>query len=283
MRRALQPLDITLRHGRLYQWVRRLFLGFSVSLTFFLPLWHLHAGDVVGSGLAGDRPWAGLASLLPDRAPPLIGAPTSISFFGVELLDPAMALGVALVRGVDMNWLWAVGPGLILVAVLGRFFCGWACPYLPILAASNAARWFLSRLGVPMADLKVPRLTSRVVLVGVLIATAFTGLQVMPLVYPPALIGRAAFHAIFFGSLGLGALLVMAAFLFDTLVSRAGFCRSLCPGGAMWSGSTSIPRRARSCCGTSMRRDSRAGFPSIRTARRAMSRGCATRRGGSSG
>ncbi len=253
-RRVLQPLDVTLRYGRRYQWVRRLFLGFSVCLTFALPLWHLHANEVAGSGLAGGTEWSRLGWGLPDAAPPLVGAPTSISLFGIELLDPSMALGVAVAHGIDLNWVWAVVPGLLLVVVLGRFFCGWACPYLPILAASNAARWFLTRLGARVPDVKVPRATSRVVLVGVLMATAFTGLQLMPLVYPPAVIGRTVFHWVFFGSLGMGSLLVAAAFLFDTFVSRAGFCRSLCPGGAMFSiiGSASVisVRREISKCGS---------------------------------
>jgi ferredoxin-type protein NapH len=234
-KRLLHPLDITLRHGRRYQLARKLFLGFWVAVTFFLPLWHLRALEVEGAGFAGDSPWAPLARYLPASAPPWVGAPTSVSLWGIELLDPLLAVGVALVRGADAAWLWAVLPGALLVLLLGRFFCGWACPYLPILAASNAARWVLVKAGVPSADVRVPRVTSRVVLVGVLLVTSLTGAQVLPLVYPPALIGREVFHAVFYGSLGMGALVVLGAFLFDTFVSRAGFCRSLCPGGAMFS------------------------------------------------
>lgn len=234
-RRALQPLDITLRHGRRYQLVRRSFLAFSVALTFGLPLLHLRAATVEGAGLAADSPWAALVGWLPPSAPPFVGAPTSIVLFGIELVDPLEWLGVALHRGVSTGLVWTLLPGLALVVLLGRFFCGWACPYLPILAASNAARWVLHRLGVPLRDVKVPRLTARVVLVGVLLGTALLGTQLLPLVYPPAIIGREIFRALFFGSLGAGALLVLAAFLFDTFVSRAGFCRSLCPGGAMFS------------------------------------------------
>jgi ferredoxin-type protein NapH len=156
-----------------------------------------------------------------------------VAFF--ELVDPLEALATALFRGVSWNLVWTVLPGVLLVAFLGRFFCGWACPYLPVLAASNAARWLLSRLGIPTADVKLPRVTSRVVLVGVLILGSVLGVQLVPLIYPPAVIGREAFRAVFYGSLSAGGLLVLGAFLFDTFVSRAGFCRSLCPGGAMFS------------------------------------------------
>ncbi len=234
-KRKLHPLDLTLRRARGYQWARRLFLGFWVAATFALPLWHLHSLDVEGAGLAHDSRWAAVGTGLPSTAPPFVGAPTSVWVWVVDLLDPAEALAVALVRGVNANWVWTVLPGVVLVLLLGRFFCGWACPYLPVLAASNAARWLLRKVGFEPRDLQVPRVTSRVVLVGVLVATSLTGAQVMPLVYPPAVIGREVFRAVFHGSLGLGALLVLAAFLFDTFVSRAGFCRSLCPGGATFS------------------------------------------------
>lgn len=234
-RRPLQPLDIVLRKKRGYQWARRAFLGFWVAATFLLPLWHLHSLDVEGAGLAADSRWAALARVMPDAPPPLVGAPTSVWFAVFDLVDPAEGLAVGLFRGVSTNWVWTLLPGVLLVVLLGRFFCGWACPYLPLLAASNAARWLLRKVGFTPMDRQVPRVTSRVILVGVLAIGAITGTQLVPLVYPPALIGREVFRAVFYGSLGTGALLVLAAFLFDTFVSRAGFCRSLCPGGAMFS------------------------------------------------
>jgi ferredoxin-type protein NapH len=227
-RRSLHPLDLTLRHGRAWQRSRLAFLTFSVALTVGLPLWHLHSLD-------GQSRWSGLASLFPTAAPPLVGAPTSILLWAIELVDPAEALAVALFRGPSWPMVWTVLPGVVLVVLLGRFFCGWACPYLPILAVSNATRWLLRKVGFEPMDRRLPRVTSRVVLVGVLAVGALLGVQLVPLVYPPAIIGREAFRLVFTGSFGVGALLVLGAFLFDTFVSRAGFCRSLCPGGAMFS------------------------------------------------
>ncbi len=235
MKRLLQPFDITLRHGQGYQRLRKLFLGFSVLLTVGLPLWHLHALEVSGAGLAVDSRWSAIARFFPSTPPPFYGAPTSVWVGLFELVDPLESLATALFRGASWNLVWTVLPGVLLVAFLGRFFCGWACPYLPVLAAANTARWLLSRLGIPTADVKLPRVTSRVVLVGVLLFGSVLGVQLVPLVYPPAVIGREAFRAVFYGSLGAGSLLVLAAFLFDTFVSRAGFCRSLCPGGAMFA------------------------------------------------
>ena len=87
----------------------------------------------------------------------------------------------------------------------------------------------------------------RVVLVAVLAASTLLGVQFLPLVYPPSILGREAFRLVFFGSLSLGAVVIGGAFLFDTFVSRAGTCRTLCPGGAMFSllGSASLLRVVR--------------------------------------
>lgn len=214
-RARLQPPDIALRHHRAYQWTRRAVLAASVGLTVALPLWHLER--------LGTPP------------PPALGMPGAFGLLGLELVDPLAVLGVLIARGPGWGLLWAALPGLVLVAVLGRFFCGWLCPYVPLIAASNAARWGLTRLGLRLPDVRLPRTTAAVALVGVLAASALLGVQVLPLVYPPSILGREAFRLVFFGGLSSGALVVAAAFAFDTFISRAGFCRTLCPGGAMFS------------------------------------------------
>ncbi len=201
-----------------------------------VPLWHLRAvsaQSVAGSGGAWPRLAAALA--FPTAAPRLVGAPSAIDFLGLELLDPLLALGVAVAHGLRSSLVLVALPALVLVAVLGRFFCGWLCPYIPLLAASNALRWLLGRLGLRLPNLRLPRYTNVAMLLTVVGASGALGAQVAPLLYPPALIGREAFRAIFFGGFGAGAAVIGLAFAFDTFVSRAGFCRSLCPGGALFA------------------------------------------------
>jgi NapH/MauN family ferredoxin-type protein len=236
-RAHLHPVDVVLRRARKFQWLRRASLAVSLLLVIGLPLWHLRAVTAASGGLAGGGAWAWLATSLgmPRAAPPAVGAPAAINLLGLELVDPLLALGVAIAHGLSLSLVLMALPALVLVALLGRFFCGWVCPYVPLLAASNALRWLLGHLGLRLPDVRLPRRTSLAVLVAVLGATAMLGTQVAPLLYPPSLIGREAFRAIFFGSLGAGGLAVAAAFLFDTFVSRAGFCRSLCPGGALFA------------------------------------------------
>ncbi|MHB8872044.1 MAG: 4Fe-4S binding protein [Myxococcaceae bacterium] len=235
-RERLQSADLKLQRTPRYQRLRRATLALSVLWVVGLPLWHLSKDLSESAGLGGGGRWALLAGYLPDPpAPPFLGAPWTVSLFGLELLDPTAFLSLLAARAVDFKVVLGALPLLVLVALLGRFFCGWLCPYLPVLAASNALRALLARVGIRAPDLRLPRWTSYAVLAGLLAATAIAQTHFISLVYPPAVIGRELYRAIFQGAVGAGATFILGAFLFDTFVSRAGFCRSLCPGGATFS------------------------------------------------
>jgi NapH/MauN family ferredoxin-type protein len=198
-------------------------LGLSFLFALLVPWLHVKA-NLSQSGV----------SPAPFLRVPLLGAPWSVSLFGVEILDPLAALGLFAAGAVSKPMLLGLLPSVLLVGLFGRYFCSWICPYAVMVGFTNWLRPALTRLGVPVADIKLPPRTAVWVLAGVVVVTALTANQVAPLVYPPALIGREAFRVASTGAVGLGALIVGAAVLFDTFVSRAGVCRSLCPGGALF-------------------------------------------------
>ncbi len=225
-RRRLDPTDVRLRRARRLQLARRACLAASFGFAVVVPLAHA-AANAVDDGRAA----AGLPR------PPLLGAPWSVSLFGLELTDP-LALASLAAAGAGAHALAAAAlgalPVIALVMLLGRYFCAWLCPYAVVVAVSNAARSILRKAGVPLLDVRLPRATAFVVLAALLAASAVAGFALAPLVYPPAIAGRALWSFAAFGSAGAGAVVVVALFAFDTFVSRAGFCRSLCPGGAMF-------------------------------------------------
>lgn len=224
------------RRHRTIQWLRKACLAGTLTVMVVLPLWHLGRIEAEGAGLAGGGAWAAVADAvgLQDVAPPAVGAPWSLQVFGIEFLDPLAALSLTVTGAASWSVLLGVLPILALMLLLGRFYCGWMCPYVPLVAASDGLRHVLGRLGVRLPDRRLAPATPFVVLVAVLLVTAIGGAVVAPLVYPPAIIGRELFRAVFFGGLGAGLLGVALAFSFDTFVSRGGFCRSLCPGGALF-------------------------------------------------
>lgn len=199
--------DAPLRRARRLQLARRICLAFSWAFLVVAP-------------------FAGSTSAL--------GAPWSVSILGVELLDPLAALGLTVAGRATVAVIVGALPLLVLIAALGRYFCGWLCPYVPLVATSDAIRVLLEKRGVRLPDLKLPPRLGTAILAALVIATAIGGTQLAALVYPPSILGRAAWKLVATGAAGAGALVVVAAFLFDTFVSRAGFCRAVCPGGTVF-------------------------------------------------
>jgi ferredoxin-type protein NapH len=236
----------------MYQLFRRSCLTLTFGALLVLPVWHLGNIEAEGAGLAGGGPWAQLADALGlgSVPAPLVGVLWSIEIFGLELMDPLAGASLLSAGSVSAAILIALLPTVLLVALLGRFFCGWLCPYVPILAASSGLRALLAKLGLACPDVKLGRSTPFVFLAVVLLLTAVGGTLIAPLLYPPAIIGRQLFRVVYFGGLGAGALTLVLIFVFDTFVSRAGFCRYLCPGGALFRilGAASPVRVRRDAC-----------------------------------
>ncbi len=164
------------------------------------------------------------------------GTTWSGTFWGLKLSDPLAPLGQA-AASLSVHWpfwLTALIPVLFTV-VLGRFFCGWICPanFLYELNTNFAAwlRWAGLKVGNHHFDRRI-----KYVILGLgLIGSAATGSVLLAAVYPPAIIGREFYYAIAVGGVGAGAAFFLGTMLFDLLVARRGFCRYLCPGGALYS------------------------------------------------
>lgn len=212
MARPIEPTDIVLRRARRFLLARRASLLLVLLIILGAPL--LHALGIIDTAVRG--------------------APWSVSLFGLEVLDPLAALSVLVARGGSLELVVGALPALLLVVVLGRFFCGWLCPYVPLIAASESARALLKKVGVPLLDVRVPAGAAYVVLVVLVGASALFGVQLAGLFYPPSLMARAAYKALLLGGAGGGALFLLLAVVADVALGRALWCRALCPGGALF-------------------------------------------------
>lgn len=212
MPRPLEPTDLRLRRARRLLLAKRASIFVVLVVIVVAPT--LHALGILDTEVRG--------------------APWSISIFGLEVLDPLASLSLVAARGWSWKLLLGALPALVLVGLLGRFFCGWMCPYIPLIAASESARALLKKIGVPLPDVKVPAGAAYVVLAVLVLASAIFGVQLAGLVYPPSLIARSAYKAAVLGGVGTGALFLLFAFLVDVVLGRALWCRALCPGGALF-------------------------------------------------
>ncbi len=164
------------------------------------------------------------------------GTTWSGTFWGLQLSDP-LALAGQVSATLSVYWPFIIA-GLIpilLTVFFGRFFCGWICPATFLYELNSILSLWLQRIGIKSGRRRFDRRLKYLVLLVGLILSAISGAVLVSIIYPPAIIGREIYFAITMGGFGAGLTFFVITLLFDLLISRRGFCRYLCPGGALYS------------------------------------------------
>ena len=164
------------------------------------------------------------------------GTTWSGNLFGWKLSDPLAVLG-QIASSLSLYWPFVI-TALIPIAftfLLGRFYCGWICPATMIYELNSLFAGWLNWAGFHSGNRRFDRRLKYGVLGIGVILSALSGTILFAMVYPPAIIGREIYYVIAFGGFGAGIVFFAITLLFDLLVARRGFCRYLCPGGALYS------------------------------------------------
>lgn len=180
----------------------------------------------------------------------LRGGPWSAQLGTLSFTDPLAFFESALARK-NVSVVLAVGVilPLIITLIFGRVFCSWICPVGFFLELTDKLRSLVSFLEVQPLNIRFkPRAKYLVLVVGGLISLAFS-IPVLGYLYPPAIAGR-ELHSFVFGlfdraesgrfgwsvagfSWVIWVLVAIAAF--EVLISRRWWCRTVCPGGALYA------------------------------------------------
>ncbi len=179
------------------------------------------------------------------------GSAWSANLFGLSLTDP-LAGAESAVASRALPWVLVVGliVPLLVTLILGRVFCGWVCPGGLLFDIGEKIRWGLRR-GLEIRPLEVELWSAtKYVLLGVgLLVAAVSGATVLRGIYPPAILGREAHafvEALFdraesgrpgFAVVGIsaGTVLLLVILAVEVLVAPRFFCKTICPGGALYS------------------------------------------------
>lgn len=218
------------------------------TILIYLPYAHLyqtytaaHAYDLLADSekLIYDTMEELTSSFIDDPAEDLDaikGTTWSGTFFGVQVSDP-LAVLTQMFSGLSIYppFLLTAAIPVLLTLILGRFFCGWICPATFIYELNTNLAAGLRRFGIKTGNRRFDRRIKYLVLVVGLLLSALSGAVLLANIYPPAIIGREIYYAIALGGFGAGAVFFVFTLLFDLLVARRGFCRYLCPGGALYS------------------------------------------------
>ncbi|NOY65855.1 MAG: 4Fe-4S binding protein [Gammaproteobacteria bacterium] len=166
------------------------------------------------------------------------------TFFGFRISDPLAVVSQSF-AGLSLYWpfiLTGLIP-LVLTVLFGRFYCGWICPATFLYELNSNFAVLMHRFGLHTGNRHFDRRFKYLVLGVGLLLSAMTGAVLTAVVYPPAIIGREIYYGValsgyshvVIGGFGAGAVFFLSTLLFDLFVSRRGFCRYLCPGGALYS------------------------------------------------
>ena len=156
--------------------------------------------------------------------------------FGLKLSDPLAAIGqMAAGRNLYTPFLLTALIPVLFSVLFGRFYCGWICPASFLYELNSNLAILLRRLGLHTGHRHLDKRFKYLVLAAGLVFSMVTGSIAVAAIYPPAVVGRELYYAIALGGFGAGAVFFVATLLFDLLVAQRGFCRYLCPGGALYS------------------------------------------------
>lgn len=186
-----------------------------------------------------------------ERTQEFQGSPWSARIGGLSLTDPLAAVESATAaKAVPKVLLVGLIVPIVLTVLLGRVFCAWVCPMTLLFDLAAKIRGLLPKwLEITPLDVKIWD-GSKYVLLGVGAFMALvSGVALLNYIYPPAIFGREAHFfvsAVFdraedgtvgFALVGLtgGSVLLVALLVIEILVAPRIWCKSLCPGGAIYS------------------------------------------------
>ncbi len=155
--------------------------------------------------------------------------------FGLDLTDPlAAAEAVAAAKTIYVPMLFSILIPVVVTLLLGKVFCSWICPANLLLEITDKFRAVLRFAELPPPEVKFSRGGKYVLLAVGLVIAAIVSLPIFALVYPPAVFSR-LLHAWVFGTALTGGLIVLGLIVvFELLISPRWWCRTMCPGGALY-------------------------------------------------
>ncbi len=156
----------------------------------------------------------------------------SLTMFGYNITDPLAVIGALVAsRGFFLKvFLWTLVP-LVLTFLLGKVFCSWVCPINTILEWVDSVRRLLNKLRIPPWDLQLSYNVKYYLLLATL-AMALGGVSVYGYILPYAILTREVYYFIFYGSVSILAIALVAIVVVELLFSQRMWCRYLCPEGA---------------------------------------------------
>jgi len=159
----------------------------------------------------------------------------SMRLAGLDLTDPlAAAEAIAATKHVHWPLIVSIIIPVVFTVLFGKVFCSWICPGYVLFELSGKLRRLLRFAEIAPGEVQFAHTNKYIVLIVGLAIAAVTSAPLFALVYPPAVLSRVV-HAWVFGTALTGMVVLLVVMVaFEVLVSPRWWCRTMCPGGALY-------------------------------------------------
>ncbi len=159
----------------------------------------------------------------------------SMKISGIDFTDPLAAVeSIAASKQIFIPLLISIAIPVGLTILFGKIFCSWICPAYLIMEISNKLRKLLKFAEISPGEVKFSYNNKYLVLLVGIIYALLLSIPLFPLIYPPAIVSR-LFHGLIFGTAVTGMSIMLGLIiLFEIFVSPRWWCRTMCPGGALY-------------------------------------------------
>lgn len=178
------------------------------------------------------------------------GSVWSARLFGISMTDLlAGAESVVTSHTATQVLLISLLLPLVVTLLFGRIFCSWICPMGFLFEIGEKFRSVVRFLEIRPLHIHFSPVNKYILLVLGLVFSFFLTIPLLQYIYPPALLGREAqvftntlfdraeggkLHFAFIGFTSISVFLIVLFFI-DSFVAPRFWCRSICPGGAIYS------------------------------------------------
>ncbi|MBN2366943.1 MAG: 4Fe-4S binding protein [Calditrichaeota bacterium] len=163
----------------------------------------------------------------------IFGTLYSISIGNLDIVDPALTLqNILMVKELPVVMLLGALIPLAVALLLGRVFCGWACPYNLIAEYGDKLRRKLRPKSVKKQNRNPKNPIYWIVFGIIFLVLMITGLPLVTYFSLPGLITAQMADLLFLGTVGIEILLVLVILLLEVFLSPRFWCRFVCPVGA---------------------------------------------------
>ena len=216
------------------------FISYLNNLRQAYGIKGFHIADIAGGWFIGKL-YAGYELTLGRLEEPvklvdsIKGGFWSMSVFDVKVSDPLAGIGHLLAtKEFYLPLAIAVLVPLVFTIIFGRAFCGWICPVNTVAGWVDGLRERLKKRFPRIKDSDMGLGTKYWILFFSAVVIAITGVPLFAYYLPYIVFGREVYN-LFFQALSAGTLFLFGLVFMELFISRRGWCRYLCPSGALLS------------------------------------------------